>query len=41
MGMKVLVILSEAKDLQFSVEVTQRRFFASLRMTDFGERSEE
>jgi hypothetical protein len=37
MGMKVPVILSEAKDLQFSVEATQCRFFASLRMTDFRE----
>ena len=37
MEMKVAVILSEAKDLQFRSEANQRRFFASLRMTDFRE----
>jgi hypothetical protein len=37
MGINVPVILSEAKDLQFSVEATECRFFASLRMTDFWE----
>jgi len=34
MKMKVAVILSEAKDLQFQSEANQCRFFASLRMTD-------
>ena len=33
--MKVLVILSEAKNLQFLSAPSQCRFFASLRMTDF------
>jgi hypothetical protein len=37
MEMKVAVILSEAKDLQFRFEANQCRFFASLRMTDFRE----
>ena len=37
MEMKVAVILSEAKDLQFRSEANQCRFFASLRMTDFRE----
>ena len=37
MEMKVAVILSEAKDLQFQSEANQCRFFASLRMTDFRE----
>jgi hypothetical protein len=33
----VLVILSEAKNLQFRSAPSQCRFFASLRMTDFRE----
>jgi len=37
MEMKVAVILSEAKDLQFRPAGYQCRFFASLRMTDFRE----
>jgi hypothetical protein len=41
MGMKVPVILSEAKDLQFRSEMNQCRFFASLRMTDFRESRSE
>jgi len=35
--MKVAVILSEAKDLQFRSEAHSCRFFASLRMTGFRE----
>ena len=35
--MKVAVILSEAKDLQFRSETNEYRFFAPLRMTDFQE----
>ena len=35
--MKVAVILSDAKDLQFRSDANQCRFFASLRMTDFRE----
>ena len=35
MEMKITVILSEAKDLQFRPELNSCRFFASLRMTDF------
>jgi hypothetical protein len=46
MEMKVAVVLSEAKDLQFRSEASECRFFAALRMTNFherlsGERSEE
>jgi hypothetical protein len=41
MEMKVAVILSEAKDLQFRSEANRCRFFASLRMTDFRESAAE
>jgi hypothetical protein len=37
MEMKVAVILSETKDLQFRAEANECRFFASLRMTEFRE----
>jgi hypothetical protein len=37
MEIKVAVILSEAKDLQFRSEANQCRFFAALRLAEFRE----